>query len=367
MRKIPVLFIIIGICLVFSESTSYGFGLNISPPSVNEIVKPSGSVNGTITVRNDGVSETGIVAYAEDWLYAPDGSKSFYPAGNTPLSCAKWISLFPKKFQLEPGKSLGVQYSISAPENIEGGYYAVIFFESVPLSELESDKGALTVQFAGRLGAIVYVETEGKSIYKGSIESLSITPPQSNKPLEMTLLFKNTGNVYIGAEGTLNIIDESGKVYGKEMFGPLNTLPGDTREAKVEWLGDLGEGTYYAVVTLDIGSEEPIVKEVKLDISVGGAIKTLSVDASSNRPTFSVLVENKGLLNIEASGRVEVIERDGKLAKSLNLKRSLIAPGKEKKFEAALEEELPQGMYTAKAIVSIGDKEFVKEEVFSIK
>ena len=225
MRKILFLCIIIGFCLVFLEATSYGFSLNISPPSFKASVEPGMSTSGTITIKNNSERVPGILVYTQDWLYNPDGSKSFHAAGTTSFSCAKWISLFPKKFQLGAGERMGVQYTINMPEDAEGGYYAVIFFESIPPDAVTEEKGMM-VRFAGRLGTIVYLETEGRSSRKGFIESLSITPPQSNKPLEMTFSFKNTGNVYIGAEGTLNIIDGEGNVFGKERFGPVNTLPG---------------------------------------------------------------------------------------------------------------------------------------------
>lgn len=366
MKKILFLSILICFCLVFSESASYGFAVNISPSSINATVKPGESISGTINVINKGHSDIGIVAYAQDWLYNPGGTKTFYDGGTTPFSCAKWIRLFPKKFRLEAGKSMGVQYIITVPEEVKSGYYSVIFFESISLDEAESEKEGVQVQFAGRLGATVYLEIEGKAVYNGSIRSLAITPPQSNKPFEMKLLFENTGNVFISAKGTINIIDEEGKVLGKKKFVSLNTLPGDIREGKAEWFGELGEGTYYAVVTLDIGPVEPIVKEVKFNVSSGAVIGDFSFDISREKPLFSVLVENTGHLNIDASGRIE-LSKDGKLVKRLNLKKILIAPGKEKGLESVLEKELAPGIYTAKAIIFIGDKELTKEEVFSIK
>jgi hypothetical protein len=366
MRKYLVLSFIIGAYLLSLQTYSYGFALNISPPSLKASVEPGGSTSGSITVQNNSEKDIGILVYTQDWLYNPDGSKTFYAAGTKPFSCAKWIRLFPKKFQLEAGGRMAVQYTINLPENAEGGYYAVIFFESVPTGELEGDEGMM-VRFAGRLGTIVYLETKGKSIRKGAIESLSVTPPQSNRPLEMVLSFKNMGNVYIGAKGVLNIIDEEGSVYGKKRFGPVNTLPGDTRETQVEWLGELEEGTYYTVITLDIGTEEPIVEERKIEIVSGGAIESLVVDISSTKPSFSVMIKNTGDLNIDVGGRIEVLKETGEMIQSLNLKKVLIAPGKEKDLKAVLEEKLPQGTYTAKAIVSIGTKELTKEEVFSIE
>jgi hypothetical protein len=183
----------------------------------------------------------------------------------------------------------------------------------------------------------------------------------------MKLSFKNAGNTYMRAEGTLNIVDEEGNLFGKTKFGPLTTLPGDIREAKVNWLGELKEGAYVAVITLDIGTEAPIVEEKKFEISFGGIINTFSVDVSGQKPSFSVLVKNTGQLNIEPFGRIEVLKDGGDVVKVLNLEKTLIAPGQEKALKVNLEENLAQGAYTAKAVISIGSKELVKEEIFTIK
>jgi len=369
MKKVKILFIVIimGMCTILTESVSYGFALNISPSSVKITVKQGETKSGTITVFNNGKIDMGINAYTQDWLYQTDGSISFYGAGTTKFSCAKWMRIFPMKFNLKGGEKMGVQYSINVPADAEGGYCAVIFFESFPLSEAKGEEGGMTVQFAGRLGALVYLEIEGKAIHKGHIESLSITPPQSDKPFEMKLAFKNAGNTYIGAQGTLNIVDEEGNIFAKEKFGPLTTLPGDVRERTVEWLGELKEGTYIAVVTLDIGTEAPIVEEKKFEVFFGGTIDSFSVDVSGEKPSFSVIVKNTGQLNIEPAGRIEVLKEDKGVVKVLNLEKTLIAPGQEKELKVNLEESLAQGTYTAKAIISIGNKELVKEEIFTIK
>lgn len=367
MRKGLVICIITVLFIIFSESVSYGFAMNIGPPSIELVLKPRETKTGIVRVSNNGQKNIGVNAYIQDWLYNSDGSKSFFVAGTTPFSCAKWLGVFPKKFQLEAGQTMNVQYTITAPEDAVGGYCSVIFFESFPIGEESEEAKGMTVQFAGRLGSIVYVEIEKKSVHKGSIESLSVTPPQSDKPFELAMAFKNTGNTHIAAQGTLNIIDDKGNVFGKERTAPLNTLPGDTREAKIEWLGELEEGSYIALLTLEIGAEQPIVEERKFNVSIGGAISSFSIDATKERPLFSVLVKNAGHLNIDVGGGVELLDKNTQVVGTVSLGNFLIAPGKEKTLEGTFDEYLPPGSYTAKAVIFIGNKKLVKEEVFSIK
>jgi len=62
MKKYLVLYaIIIGFCLVFLEGTSYGFALNISPPSFKTSIKPGTSASGAVTVQNNSKEATGIL------------------------------------------------------------------------------------------------------------------------------------------------------------------------------------------------------------------------------------------------------------------------------------------------------------------
>lgn len=344
----------------------YALSLNISPPSFTAAVKPGGSASGKVDVFNKGDIAVGILAYTQDWVYQGDGGKEFRAAGTTPLSCAKWIQLFPQKFEMEPNSTVSVQYSITVPQDAKGGYYAVIFFESVPTGDT-ADEAGMFIRFAGRLGAIVYLEVEGSTERKAAVESLSIEPPQSNKPLELKLAMKNTGNVYIGAEGVLNIMDDEGLIYGTQKFGPVNTLPGDTREYAAEWFGELEEGSYTAVVTLDIDGAEPLVEERTITVTSGGEITSVSADTSQPNASFKARVKNTGHLNIEAEGRVDIIDKAGAVAASAPLKKVLIAPNTEKELAGLSERVLAPGDYTARAVITVGSKELIKEEAFSVK
>ncbi len=366
MKKILIISLLMILGLFLAQQAADAFALNISPPSYQTTALPGSSVTGKITIQNTADKATGIMLYTQDWLYKEDGSKAFYAAGTTPLSCAKWIRIFPQKFQVEENSAMTAQFTINVPEDAHGGYYAVIFSESVPVGGTDAEEGMM-IKFAGRLGTIVYLDVEGTVDRKAEVETLTVSAPQSNDPLKMELSLKNTGNVYVVAHGTLNIIDEDGTVFGKESFGPMNTLPGDTRPVTAEWLGELEEGEYDVVVTLDIGADEPIVEERKISVVTGGEIASLSTDTASANPVFTAIVKNTGHLNLDASGTIDVLDTAGSVVKTVKLKRALIAPGKERGMAGTLEDGLSAGAYTARARISIGDKELTKEEGFSIK
>ncbi len=350
------------VLLVAWMPCAYPFALNISPPSFTAKIAPGESTSGTITVSNGSDDRVGILVYAQDWVYAPDGSKTFHAAGTTPLSCAEEIRIFPKKFNLEPGDKMPVQYTITLPQDASGGYYAVIFFESVPLGE-EEDAEGMMIRFAGRLGTIVYAETEGTVIRKADVNSFSVTPPTSNSPLVMNFVIHNLGNVYIGAEGTLNIIDAEGNVYGKKNFGPVNTLPGDSREATVEWFGELEEGSYFAVMTLDAGGDMPVVKEAEIAVRAGGSIDEVEGDAGG----VSVTLLNTGQINLRAEGTIEILNDNGSIVTEINLGRTLIAAERSRTIREPFENPLPSGTYTARVRVILGEETLTEERPFTVQ
>lgn len=365
-NRILISAIIFTIAIFAAHREASAFSINISPPSIHISVPPGGAKSGAITVENKSDDPMDVKAYIEDWVYTADGGKTFKPAGTTPLSCAKWITINPQKFHLEPKGKLGVQYTISVPQDAEGGHYAVIFFESA-LNEAEATEGNVVVRFSGRIGSIIYQETEGKVNKVGSITSFTSGRPDQNNPLEFKITLKNEGNTHILANGILNIMDKDGNVLGKKEFGPINTLSGETRECKAEWLGELPEGTYDAIATLDIGGGAPLVAETVLTVSSSGAIDKIDVDSGTNRPAFNVIVNNTGNLNVKAEGRVDILDRTGAVLQTVPLKKALIAPNTQKGMEAKADAPLAPGNYKAKAVVMFGDKELIKEGDFTIK
>jgi len=359
------LFVFICGLIVFSGPLSYAFSINISPPSVYLEVPAGGTDTGTITVTNNGELAMDMRAYIQDWVYTPGGAKNFLPPASTPLSCADWINVYPQKFHIEPNEKMGVQYTISVPEDASGGHYAVIFFESIaPLAPSES---GLTVSFSGRIGSIIYHKTKGKTSQIGSISSFECGRPDENKPLEIKITLKNEGDTHIIAEGVVNIIDADGNIFGRQPVGPINTLPGDSVEYTTEWLGELEEGSYDVIATLDAGVDFPLIAETTLTVSTGGAIKEFTADSAENPPVFNVIITNEGNLNADLSGRIEIIGASQNVMESVLLKQTLIAPHSERKLEVKPEGALPPGSYTARVTALLGGKELVKEEFFSIR
>lgn len=239
------------IFFMLSVSPAAAFSLSIDPPHLNLDVSAGQSTSGIVRVENLGEENLKVEVFTEDWLYSPDGSKNFYPAGSTKLSCSKWIKLDPTSFELAPKSFKEVRYALKVPDGVSGGHYGVIFFKA------GLGKGMLEgqmVTLAGRIGTIVY-QSSGQIIKKGSIVNASITKDKKTNEQFIALSFKNEGNVNLLAKGKIIILDKSGKTVDTVQVDNLNTLPGDVMTKKIKYEKELSQGMYTLDIELDYGGE----------------------------------------------------------------------------------------------------------------
>lgn len=258
--------VLIGIAaLVFVSTSAFSLTMGTDSPKIRLSVRPGETKAGVIQINNSGNKQTKVKAYVSDWIYKPegDGNKNFLPPGTTPLSCAKWINLTPTEFDLYPDESRSVNYIITVPKEAKGGHYAVIFFESD--MGIQDVKGT-QVKVRGRVGSLIYVESEGQVVRKGEITDLKVSPPKEGNPLTMEVAFANQGNVDLTAVGTFHVIDKSGNIYARDKLVDMYTLPGDSVKSVTKWSGTLQKGEYDLVLTYDLGNNETIVKESKVVI-----------------------------------------------------------------------------------------------------
>lgn len=342
------------------------FSMNLDPPRLELSIPPGGSKSGVIRVGNSGDATLKLKAYVQDWIYDPPGDRVFKPAGTTPLSCSNWIHLYPEEFEIKPGEKAEAIYTLSVPPDATGGHYAVIFFEGT-LGANAAEEGVV-VRLAGRMGTIVLEETEGTIIKNGEIVSLKFSRPDENRPLDVDIAFKNEGNVFLAPSGVINIIDKEGIFFGRQEFQLKGTLPGDVIEEKVSLLSSLPEGEYDLIATLDLGAEEAAVKEDKITVTKKGEINKVDISFLQGKPpVFSIDFSNIGNLNIEAEGKIDILDVNDKLIVSLSVAKFLIAPDSQKEISVSLDKKLPYGEYKARAVLIFDGQTLCKENRFSVK
>ena len=234
--------------------------VRVNPTKIRLIIPPGESRSGLIEVDNPSDEALVIKAYLQDWLYtsAQDGTKDFFPAASTPTSCAKWISLSFSDFVIPAFSKQNINYTVKVPKDAEGGHYAVLFFESLLGQPELKETPQLGVLI--RVGALFYIEPQGTVTRSAEINNLSLKKT-SDKGLEITLDFKNSGNADIISKSTFHIIDSQGMVAARGDFNDVYTFPVNSSKLTAYWKEIIPKGKYSLVITLDMGK---VLEEAKL-------------------------------------------------------------------------------------------------------
>lgn len=290
--KIPWVKKAITLIFLFILSLS-SFVLAIDLPYMNIAkirlsIPASGQDSGEIILTNPGPAPRTMRVYLEDWYYVADwdGRKAFAPANTTNHSCASWISFSPKEFTISPYGKQRINWTVKAPEKAAGGYYAVLFFETVVAggsAATDKEIGA-GMNINVRIGSIFYVEIQNTVQRTALIDNLSLRKEPSEERLYLSADFRNTGNVDITAGGTFHIIDRKGKVYARGDLNDVYTLGGDSAQLAASWdisKGPLPSGIYDLILTINLGKalEEagmgrgPIItQEAQIEIGYNGEV-----------------------------------------------------------------------------------------------
>lgn len=279
-----VLFILF-YCLVSSYfSFTYAAGIiELNQPKIRLSILPGSSKSGVIEVKNPNPEPKVVKVYLEDWFYTTggDGSKIFKPTGTSELSASDWISFVPSEFNIPAYGVQYVNYMVRVPFNVTGGHYSILFFEVGLSKPGEIGNGEAGISLAVRLATLFYIEPEGTIRRNVQLENLSLVRKSKDKPLEIDVDFKNTGNVDITAGGSFHIMDNEGVIYARGEFNDVYTFPGDTAKLTTTWKEPIPKGKYDLVLTVDIGKAQEeaglgrgpvIVKEAEVEFGNNGEV-----------------------------------------------------------------------------------------------
>jgi P pilus assembly chaperone PapD len=214
---------------------------------------PGTRLNNTLTVHNTTDRNVAVKVYWDDFEYQPpfEGTKSFLPAGTSPLTTAKWVTFSPREFTLPPFSEKKVDYLISVPENSTGGHYGVLFFETSG-ERPAGDKG---VTIATRVGCLFFLEPKDKS-KSSQIDHVAVDGDQ------LVADFTNNGDVILTPESEYYVLDASGVAVDRGKITNMYLPPGQTAHFHIPLEKDIPSGTYTAVVNFDLQDGDVLVKEI---------------------------------------------------------------------------------------------------------
>ena len=148
--------------------------LEVSPIRAEHQIEAGGSETNVIQVRNAGPKAVRVKAQAQDWQMNRKGEVTFARAGSTPGSLAAWLEINPTDFQVEPGQTKEIRYTLTIPAGAKtGSYHEAIIVEGMPAQPGPPTPKRMAVH--GRFGVMIY-ETVGKPEIRAKFTDFQVLP-----------------------------------------------------------------------------------------------------------------------------------------------------------------------------------------------
>jgi hypothetical protein len=217
-------------------------------------IAPGGKSMKGVRLTNYTRDTLSVSARLVNWTLNDSGSVILNPDSSKVIKpCLSWIEMSPVPISLPPNGSGNVEIKVTAPEELNGEYYAAIVFETPQTAknlptELEMPRTVfVTASFKKNLD------------YNASIKSIEYAPI-SSMMRSFAVSVSNDGNAHCFADGRLEIYDKKYNLIGEPITfgGPQdNILPERVRGYIVPVPGALEPGIYEAVFKVKYAEGRP--------------------------------------------------------------------------------------------------------------
>ncbi len=358
-RRVFLISFIFIICILsFSVSTYAAFG--VSPLVVRENI-PAQGWTFSLKVSNGSTSPTKFVITPAGLKIDPMGAISTKESNKDLEKAGNIFKPDPTEFTLSPGEQKNVNIKVTPPPNAQGGIYGTILITEMP----PQTEGANVVN-VGRIAVGILLTLPGSSTKSGEVTSINISQKNPGEPIEIKGMFKDTGNIHFEVTGRAIIEDQAGKQLAQLSLGKhLVIPPGGDRRFSGSWKPEgLTSGDYTIEVEMQIEDglmieSSKIFHVVSTDkiLQLDGEISDFSVNKTAkNKPiNFGVIFYNKSNVELLPEGEINIKNSNGDMITTIPIEaKEKITPKSSGELRAALEEGLPQGEYTAEAVVNYG-------------
>ncbi len=245
--------------------------VEVAPPRVDLSTANGGTPQTqAITLTNKDKNPVRIRARVDDWFLSKDGTPQFVLAeGKIPFSAAAWTRVNPSEQVAQPGETVTVRFTTTAPAGTTaGGYRAAIMFEFEPPGGDAGGRGR-SVTFKGRVATVVYVTVGAPKPAVELVDVQEVDPSSVGPPVVMATL-KNTGRVHVRTRGQMLIYNQAGSVVRRIPIPDVPVLP-ESERALVMQMVDPGQeplppGQYRVEFRIDVGLPEVLVGETTVTI-----------------------------------------------------------------------------------------------------
>jgi len=235
--------------------------LEVSPLTLELQFEPGRAYTDTIRIKNLSEQPERIHAYCQDWTLKPDGVVVFVAAGKLPGSASPYVQLAPSEFELEPGATQQVRYTIRLPAEVTSEVRTAVIFEA---AAREVSAPNAPSRLVPRLGTILYVQPGPRPPTHARAAGFEIDREKG------LLTVENLGEAHLRFSGQLEIRDERGALVRRHDLNPFVVLPPPFNRhiSKLDStvLEDLPAGRYQVTALLDYGGEALLGARVEVDL-----------------------------------------------------------------------------------------------------
>jgi len=251
-NKVSCLLIIVLLLCSYSHVRSSN-ALGINPSRAEIFVGPGEEARGEYTVLNEDDKPIRVVVFPEKHLIREG------------RDATSWIKIWPADFNIPANSSKKVNYSVRAPDGVEGEYTSSMVFRSLSPVEITAAIGG-----TAQIRLVTYVMIKGTEIIKCEISRLEVL---NTRPFNLSVRVKNSGNIHLRPTGIAEIVrlvKEKERVKEESIIKlRLNPREGPIHPDREGEIGlnsedvKLEEGEYKVRVNVNCGQDVILKRETK--------------------------------------------------------------------------------------------------------
>jgi hypothetical protein len=212
---------------------AFGFGLAISPTTVEMVVKPGSQHRQTITVQNVHKKKTlALTVGVADWVMSENGELELLPPGTEEESVTDWVRFSPAFFSLKPGEVRQIQVDLAVPIKINNAgerRMGIIISTLLPSNDQRPEVSGVWNRY--QITSLFYVALPGANHKPATVTAVTLQDKASVVPV-VNFTVENSGDYHARLKGRLALLNKQGKqVFKVPVEGVL--MANQTRQFKL--------------------------------------------------------------------------------------------------------------------------------------
>ena len=255
--------------LVFSQNAAALMG---TPMQFDISLSPGKDATKTIQVTHGGSAPMSLAVSVKDYYYDKDGKKQESDPGTIPEGLGRFIKASPMTFDLKPGESKPVTFTVKMPPDAPGSHWTTIYISQISRPKprkLAQGKSGLELFTFFRVAVRVLQFDPLVKERAGHISDMTIELNSKTAVPAIYVTFENDTKNILRCKGHVQILNENGEMIAKLPLyksGAFTAYPYRPRVTSTLIKDRLLPGTYIALATIDFGGEDLVAGELEFDI-----------------------------------------------------------------------------------------------------